>query len=103
MKIVDLEALRSARVERDPFEHFVAPFFVPPERLEDILRDYPRIDSPRNYLLEELDVSGSFAGLVEDLQSHEFTAVVGEKFGIDLDEKPRAITVRRLCESSDGN
>ena len=100
---LDFEALRAATVTHDPFDYFVVPGFVRAEALQAIVRDYPGIDTPRNYRLEELSYGPAFARFVEELESPEMTAAMAEKFGIDLDDMTTSITVRRYAEASDGN
>jgi SM-20-related protein len=103
MSFIDLDAIRAAEMQRDPFDFLVVPGAIPRTALADINRDYPRIESPGNLSLEDLEVAGNFEALVAELESPQFAAVVGEQFDLDLAGCPTTITVRKFCEKSDGN
>ena len=103
MSILNLDALRSASLNREPFDFLVVPSFIAPEALERINTDYPAIDRPRNYRLDELECGAGFERFVEELSGPDFRAAIGEKFGVDLEGKPTAVTVRGRCEKNDGN
>ena len=100
---VDFGALRRAPLQTDPFEYLVVPDFVTPEAIAAANRDFPEIDKPANYAPETLTYGAGFQRLLDALESDEFTAEIGAKFGIDLTGCPATITVRKLCEASDGN
>jgi SM-20-related protein len=103
MAILDIAALRSARLNSDPFDYLVVPSFIAPEDVQRVNTDYPSIERPRNYRLEELRFGDAFARFVEELKGPEFRAAIGDKFGVELEGKPTAITVRGMCENNDGN
>ena len=103
MTIFNISALRSAALISDPFEFLVVPSFIGADSLDLVNSDYPEIGKPRNYRLEELEFGGAFDRFVHELTGSEFRDAIGEKFGVDLDGKPTAITVRGMCEKSDGN
>ena len=103
MSILNLDALRSASLNREPFDFLVVPSFIAPDAVERVNTDYPAIDRPRNYRLDELECGPAFERFVEELSGPDFRAAIGEKFGVDLEGKPTAVTVRGRCEKNDGN
>lgn len=103
MSIVDLEAVRRARLAREPFDHLVVPDFIPAAELAAINADYPEIDSAANHDLEDLRYGPAFARLVEALRGRELAEALGAKFGLPLQQLPVTITVRKYCERTDGN
>ena len=100
---LDLKAIEAAPLQHDPFDHLVVPDCVSVAGLAAANRDYPAIDTAGNKDLESLDYGPGFAGLIEELTSPALTQAIGAKFGVDLDAASTTITVRRLCEASDGN
>ncbi|MTH96281.1 2OG-Fe(II) oxygenase [Roseibium sp. RKSG952] len=75
---------------------------VTPEQAAEIRRDYPDIKETGYLPLSKLESQGAFQKLIEDLQSPELAAILSEKLGLDLYDKPRMITVRRHSKIGDG-
>jgi SM-20-related protein len=103
MTVLDVTALRATALNSDPFDHLVVPAFIKADDVHRIVSDYPAIGRPRNYRLDELRIGGAFERMVDELRGAEFEAAISEKFGVSLEDKVTAITVRGLCERSDGN
>ena len=103
MPLTNLNTLRAARVETDPYDYLVVPSFLDAPSLEQVNRDYPAIDSAANHTLESLTYGVAFKQLMQELQSPEFAAVLGEHFDMDLVSLPTTVTVRKFCERTDGN
>ena len=103
MSILDFEALEQAPLQKDPCDFVVVPHFVRREALAEVNRDYPEIDAPGNFPPEELRYGTTFAALMEELQSPLMRERFAAKFGVDLNEHPLQITVRKYSEASDGN
>lgn len=103
MAVFDIESIRSASLKTDPFEYLVVPSFIGKPARDRINRSYPYINKPRNYRLDELEYGDEFKEFIQELVGPELRKAIGDKFGVDLDGKPTAITVRRYCEESDGN
>ena len=102
MPVVDLEAFRSADLVTDPFEHVIVSGFLAAERLSAIQADSPHVERHGNYPTSELKYGSAFAALLKDLQSPEVTMAVGEKFALDLSNRPTIITMRGRTSAKDG-
>lgn len=98
----NFDALRAAPVAGEPFDFFLADGALTAAQAAEVRRDYPAIDKPGYLPLSKLGAQGAFKRLTDDLMSAELAQVLGDKFGIDLMDKPRMITVRRLSQLSDG-
>ena len=103
MPLTNLNALRAARVETDPYDYLVVPGFLDALSLEQVNSDYPPIDSAANHTLESLTYGAAFEQLIQELQGAEFAAVLGKHFDMDLVSLPTTVTVRKFCERTDGN
>ena len=77
MSILNLDALRSASLNREPFDFLVVPSFIAPDALERVNTDYPEIDRPRNYRLDELEFGAAFERFVEEYGSNHISGVAG--------------------------
>lgn len=103
MSLINLDTLRQAQLQTDPFDYLVVPGFLSPAVLHEVNADYPAIDTAANHALESLDYGPKFEALMAELQSEEFAAAVGKLFDMDLTAMPTTITVRKFCERTDGN
>lgn len=103
MSQINLDALRQATLQRDPFDFLIAPGFIGQEALASINADYPDIESAANHNLDNLTCGPAFEQLMATLQSTQVAAVLGEKFSLDLPALPTTVTVRKFCERTDGN
>ena len=101
-EIFDLQALRAAPLERDPYEHLVLPRFVKTEALRRINSDYPRISQSGSFPLNSVKFGPGFKAMVDALESEDFCKAFEEKFGVELSNRPTTITVRGRCGSHDG-
>jgi len=100
---IRLEAIRATEVQHDPFDFFVVTDALDGTDVERIVRDYPEVDRPGNYDASEFSYGEAFADFAKQIRSPELAAVVGERFGVQLDPAEMTITVRTLSEASDGN
>ncbi|MGH6925353.1 MAG: 2OG-Fe(II) oxygenase [Propylenella sp.] len=102
MGYLDIETLRATPLKTEPYEYLVVQNFVRPERFREVAADYPAVPGPGSHPLGEVNVAGSFASLVDELNGTDFRHAVEEKFGIDLSSRPTMFTVRGECRASDG-
>jgi len=102
MTYLNLEALAATPVVHEPFDYLILKDFVRPEQAAAIGRDYPKIDKPGSFTLEDVDVRGGLAGLIAEMDGPEFRAAVEKKFGLDLSGHPTMFTVRGVCGADDG-
>ena len=103
MSMINLNALRAAELQNDPFDFMVAPGFLSEEVLARVNADYPAIDTAANHALEGLQYGPEFAALMAEMQGEAFATALGEKFDMELASLPNTVTVRKYCERTDGN
>ena len=103
MPPININAVRDAHLNTDPFEFMVVPDFLNEDVLASARADYPAIDTAANHTLETLSYGPGFARVMDALQGEEFAAVIGERFDMDLVGLPTTVTVRKFCERTDGN
>ncbi len=103
MRILDVYKIREGLLSCDPCEYMVVPYFIRPEMLAAINRDFPDIGEPGNFAPEMLKYGPIFAEMLDELRSGVLKRVIAEKFAVNLDSFPLQLTVRKYCEDSDGN
>jgi hypothetical protein len=101
--MVNLEALRTAQMQTDPFDFMVAPDFISSDVLKRVNADYPKIETAANHELENLSYGPQFDTLMKELQGREVAEILGEHFDMDLASLPTTVSVRKFCERTDGN
>lgn len=92
--VVDLDALRRAQVQHDPFPFLTVPNFIRTEAFDMVSSGFPVIAHPGSFPLITLSFGDGFSALAEDLQQPELARIVEQKLEVDLDSRPTMITVR---------
>ena len=102
MGFLDIDALAAAPLTRDPFDYLVLERFVRPETRSAIAAAYPTIAKPGSFTLEDVEVKGALAELIEELKGEAFRRAIEAKFDLDLADKATTFTVRGMCGDKDG-
>jgi SM-20-related protein len=100
--LLNLDILAKAKVAAEPFPYFSASDVLDAAAVEAVDRDFPAISKPGLFPLSSLRYGGAFARLIEDIRGRGLEALMEEKFGVDLSDKPLMITVRGFCQKRDG-
>jgi hypothetical protein len=102
MSLLDLDALEATPLVTDPYDYLVVRDFVRPEAARAIGADYPALDKPGSFALEDVAVKASFAELIGALNGAPFRQAIERKFSIALSDLPTTFTVRGVCGAHDG-
>lgn len=100
--MMNFDALKASGTRTSPFRYMVGEGVLTREQAAEIRRDYPDIQQTGYLPLSKLNSEGAFQRLIEDLQKPELANILSEKLDLDLQDKPRMITVRRLSKHGDG-
>ena len=95
MQTIDLEAIRNADLQTDPYPFFTNQNFLVPGAIDDLRRDFPDISKPGYLTVDETELHGRFTTLIEELEGPELTEELSSKFGQDLHPYPRLTTIMR--------
>jgi hypothetical protein len=102
MALLDIDRLRETPLQTDPYDYLVVETFVRPEAFGGIVADYPAVSGPGSFPLTEVQVTGRFQALIDELNGDAFRKAVEQKFDLDLSGKPTMFTVRGECRATDG-
>lgn len=102
-ELLDFDRLRSAPVTATPYPFVIVPSFVRDSAQPVVSADFPEVDRAGSFPLPSLRYGRAFKGLVDALSGPEMAAIMEEKFGIDLSNRPTMATVRGRCEARDGH
>lgn len=100
--LLDLDRLQATSLKTDPYEYLVVPNFVRPEALGAVIADFPDIRSTGSIPPSELDIHGAFRQLLAEMDGPQFQALIEEKFGVDLRDRPTMFTIRGNCDPRNG-
>lgn len=100
---LNIEAIRSAPLQTEPFPYIVIDNVIRPTALAKIVDSFPNLSKRGSFPLNSVSCSGAFDALMKELQDPELRHVIGERFDLDLEDKPPMITVRGFTTERDGN
>ena len=100
---LDLDAVRAAPVSREPYSFCLGTGVLKPEAVDEIRKDFPAIAKPGYLTVDEVALKGRFRDLIEELESDAFSAILGEKFGVDLVSCPRLTTIMKRSQLKYGS
>jgi len=102
MAHLNIDKLRQAKVESDPFTYAIVPGFLSPDSVARVNATYPRIDKGGSYPIESLDSAMTIKEVIAELDGPEFEGVIEEKFGVDLSGRPKMYSLRGYTRAKDG-
>jgi SM-20-related protein len=102
IQTINLDALRATPVTTEPYPYMIVPNFVRADAADKIEADYPDVKIPGSLPLPSLTYGDNFRQFMEELRGPEMTAIMAEKFGMDLNGRPTTVTVRGQCRATDG-
>jgi hypothetical protein len=100
--MLDLDRLRAAPLERDPFDFVVVDNFIRAEYLPTVVADFPALPSHGSFPLLPGMGGVDFARLAAELEGEPLRRAIEEKFAIDLSGRPTMITLRGMSDGKDG-
>ena len=102
MAHLNLDKLRNAKVEQDPYLYTVVPGFLSPESVAKINATYPNIEKGGSYPIESLNENMAIKAVIDELDGPEFQNIIAEKFGVELEGRPKMYSLRGYTRAKDG-
>lgn len=102
MAHLDVAALKAATLVREPFSYVLVPGFLRPDSVARVNATFPPIKSGGSFPLESLDAGMAIKEVIDELDGPEFEAAMAEKFGVELDGRPKMYSLRGYTRSKDG-
>jgi hypothetical protein len=102
MAHLNIDKLKAAKVETDPYLYTVVPGFLGAASLRRINETYPNIEKGGSYPIDSLKESMTIKEVIAELDGPEFERVVAEKFGVDLSDRPKMYSLRGYTRAKDG-
>lgn len=102
MAFLDLDRLREAPLQHEPFEFVVVENFLKGDELPALVEAFPRLTGHGSYPLEVVARDALFERLTAELEGGEMRDAIEDKFDLDLDGRPTMITLRGYSDGKDG-
>lgn len=102
-KILDLDTVKTAPLHKEPFPYLIINNIFRNECTSDVVNSFPAINSRGSFPLSATTYSGCFATLIEELQHPALKKLIGERFNMNLEDKPTMITLRGQTTKRDGH
>jgi SM-20-related protein len=102
LSVLNADAVRNAPLSKEPYSFFLGSGILKDEAIPELKRDFPDITKPGYLTVDEVGLKGKFKTLIDEIESDEFSSVLSEKFGINLNQYPRLTTIRKLSQAKDG-
>lgn len=102
MAHLNIEKLKAAKVETDPYLYTVVPGFLGADSVARINATYPNIEKGGSYPIDSLEESMTIKEVIAELDGPEFERVISEKFGVDLTGRPKMYSLRGYTRAKDG-
>lgn len=99
---IDLDVIRTAPVNQQPYPFLLNSNFLKRDQVEDLRREFPDIKKPGFLTVDDVEVKGKFKRLIDELEGPELTKALSERFGVDLSPYPRLTTIRKVSQLKDG-
>lgn len=99
---LNLDRLRTAKLATDPYQYVIVPGFLSAESLRRINDTYPRIERGGSFPIESLEAGMTIKEVINELDGPEFQAIIEDRFGIDLESRPKMYSLRGYTRSKDG-
>ena len=103
MPHLNLDKLRAANIETQPFNYTIVPGFLSPQTVARINATYPNIEKGGSYPIESLDANMAIKDVIDELDSEEFEAIIADKFEVALDGRPKMYSLRGYTRAKDGS
>jgi SM-20-related protein len=102
MIALDYQKLAETPIETDPFPHLVVDGFVPPASLRDVLAALPPLKKRGSFPPGSVRLGPAARDLVEQMESERTRALIGGRFGLNLENAPTMLTLRGWTSDRDG-
>ena len=102
MAHLNIEKLKTARVETEPYTYTIIPGFLSRESVAAINATYPKIEKGGSYPIESLEENMAIKQVIEELDGPEFESLIEQRFGVELAGRPKMYSLRGYTRAKDG-
>ena len=102
MAHLNIDKLRAAKLETEPYLYTIVPGFLSPDSVKRINATYPKIEKGGSFPIEMLEENMTIKEVIDELDGPEFEKAIAEKFDVDLADRPKMYSLRGYTRAKDG-
>jgi hypothetical protein len=102
MAHLNIDKLRAAKLETEPYLFTLVPGFLSPDSVKRINATYPKIEKGGSFPIEMLEQNMTIKEVIDELDAPEFEKAIAEKFDVDLADRPKMYSLRGYTRAKDG-
>ncbi|MGQ0673863.1 MAG: 2OG-Fe(II) oxygenase [Hyphomicrobium sp.] len=102
MAHLNIDKLRTAKIEAEPYLYTIVPGFLSPDTVKRINATYPKIEKGGSYPVEMLDENMAIKEVIAELDGPEFEHVIEDRFSVALKDRPKMYSLRGYTRAKDG-
>jgi SM-20-related protein len=100
--VLDLNVIRKAKLQREPYEYLVSDHFVRADAIADVQKSFPDLRTAGFHPVDDMTLTGAFRDMIAEMKGAELAAALSSAFGMDFSKFPRFITVRKVSAAHEG-
>ncbi len=102
MTRLNIDKLRAAGLQTDPFEYVIVPGFLSPDCVSEIVGTYPDIVKGGSFPPDTVTLRPPLTEVLDELDGPQFEQAIEEKFDVSLAGRPKMYSLRGYCRGTDG-
>ena len=102
MAHLNIDKLRAAELETEPYLFTLVPGFLSPDSVKRINATYPKIEKGGSFPIEMLEENMAIKEVIDELDGPEFEKAIADKFNVDLADRPKMYSLRGYTRAKDG-
>jgi len=102
MAHLNIDKLKGAKLETEPYLYTIVPGFLSAESVTRINQTYPKIEKGGSYPIESLGETMAIKEVIAELDGPAFQKAIEDKFSVSLDGRPKMYSLRGYTRAKDG-
>ncbi len=102
MAHLNIDKLRAAKLETEPYLFTIVPGFLSPDSVKRINATYPKIEKGGSFPIEMLEENMTIKEVIDELDGPAFEKAIADKFNVDLADRPKMYSLRGYTRAKDG-
>ncbi len=100
--VLDLDVIRKARLQREPYEYILSDHFVRAGAIADVQKSFPDLRTAGFHPVDDMNLTGAFGDMINEMKGPGLASALSDAFGTDFTKYPRFITVRKVSAVHEG-